>query len=218
MKIIYEGKEIEIKDEANGFDLAKEFDAENKNEDVGYLVDEKICDMRMPLPAGKEIKFIKKGSKEAFEMLNHSTSHLMAQALTHLYPGCKFGFGPAIDEGTTEAMHLENETTQPKESVGGAIARVGSSAVTLGASELTIQAGKLLASGAYGKMSYDIPGGKREMWATFNRDTRICRLCSSTITRDCTSVYKHGFIGIGRKNETNCTESEPIEKCDDIQM
>ena len=99
MKIIYEGKEIEIKDEANGFDLAKEFDAENKNEDVGYLVDEKICDMRMPLPAGKEIKFIKKGSKEAFEMLNHSTSHLMAQALTHLYPGCKFGFGPAIDEG-----------------------------------------------------------------------------------------------------------------------
>ena len=118
----------------------------------------------------------------------------------------------------TEAVHLENETTQPKESVGGAIARIGSSAVTLGASELTIQAGKLLASGAYGKTSYDIPGGKREMWATFNRDTRICRLCSSTVTRDCTSVYKHGFIGIGRKNETNCTESEPIEKCDDIQM
>ena len=99
MKIIYEGKEIELKDEANGFDLAKEVDAENKNEDVGYLVEEKIHDMRMPLPEGKEIKLIKKGSKEAFEMLNHSTSHLMAQALTHLYPGCKFGFGPAIDEG-----------------------------------------------------------------------------------------------------------------------
>ena len=57
MKIIYEGKEIEIKDEANGFDLAKEFDSENKNEDVGYLVDEKIYDMRMALPEGKEIKF-----------------------------------------------------------------------------------------------------------------------------------------------------------------
>ena len=99
MKIIYEGKEIELKDEANGFDLAKEVDAENKNEDVGYLVEEKIHDMRMPLPEGKEIKLIKKGSKEAFEMLNHSTSHLMAQALTHLYPGCKFGYGPAIEEG-----------------------------------------------------------------------------------------------------------------------
>lgn len=119
---------------------------------------------------------------------------------------------------TTGAVHVSNETTQPKETVGGAISRIGAGAVTLGASELTIQAGKLLASGAYGKMSYDIPGGKREMWATFNRDTRICRLCSSTVTRDCTSVYKHGFIGIGRKNETNCTESEPVEKCDDIEM
>ena len=32
-------------------------------------------------------------------MRNHSCSHLMAQALMHLYPGCLFGFGPAIEEG-----------------------------------------------------------------------------------------------------------------------
>ncbi len=119
---------------------------------------------------------------------------------------------------TTDAVHVENETTQPKETVGGAISRIGAGAVTLGASELTIQAGKLLGSAAYGKTAYDIPGGIREMWSTFNRETRICRLCSSTVTRDCTSTYKHGFIGIGRKQKTNCTESEPIEKCDDIEM
>ncbi|MCQ2598700.1 MAG: threonine--tRNA ligase, partial [Treponema sp.] len=34
-----------------------------------------------------------------FEKLNHSTSHLMAEAISHLYPGAKFGFGPAIEEG-----------------------------------------------------------------------------------------------------------------------
>ena len=56
------------------------------------------------------------------------------------------------------------------------------------------------------------------MWATFNRDTRTCRLCSSTVTRDCVHTYKRGFLGIGHKDETNCTESEPIEKCEDIQM
>ncbi|MBP5091739.1 MAG: threonine--tRNA ligase, partial [Bacilli bacterium] len=37
--------------------------------------------------------------KDGFEMMNHSCSHLMAQALQHLYPGCLFGFGPAIEEG-----------------------------------------------------------------------------------------------------------------------
>ena len=73
-------------------------------------------------------------------------------------------------------------------------------------------------SGVGGKSSYEIPGGTREMWATFNRDTRICRLCSSTVTRDCNHLYKRGFLGIGHKDETNCTESEPIEKCDDIEM
>ena len=34
-----------------------------------------------------------------FEKLNHSTSHLMAEAISHLYPDAKFGFGPAIEEG-----------------------------------------------------------------------------------------------------------------------
>jgi threonyl-tRNA synthetase len=55
--------------------------------------------MRSPLKAGSEFSFIKEDSPEAFELLNHSTSHLMAQAIIHLYPKAKFGFGPAIEEG-----------------------------------------------------------------------------------------------------------------------
>ena len=31
--------------------------------------------------------------------LNHSTSHLMAEAILNLYPGAKLGFGPAIEDG-----------------------------------------------------------------------------------------------------------------------
>ena len=42
---------------------------------------------------------MEKTSKEAFEVLNHSTSHLLAQAITELYPKALFGFGPAIEEG-----------------------------------------------------------------------------------------------------------------------
>lgn len=47
---------------------------------------------------GKIIE-IDKSSKEAFEVLNHSTSHLLAQAIHELYPEALFGFGPAIEEG-----------------------------------------------------------------------------------------------------------------------
>ena len=42
---------------------------------------------------------IEKASKEGFEVLNHSTAHLLAAAVQELYPQAKFGIGPAIDEG-----------------------------------------------------------------------------------------------------------------------
>lgn len=64
----------------------------------------------------------------------------------------------------------------------------------------------------------DLPGGSREVWTTFNRETRVCHMCSSTITKNCTSEYKNGFWGLGRKSNVDCTESEPVEKCEDIEM
>ena len=69
------------------------------------------------------------------------------------------------------------------------------------------------------RISVKTSGGKREMWSTFNRESRICHLCSSTVTQNCTSTYKNGFLGvIGSKTENNCTESAPVEKCEDIPM
>ena len=68
------------------------------------------------------------------------------------------------------------------------------------------------------KVKVSLPSGTREMWSVFNRDTRICHYCTSTVTKSCSSVNKKGFLGIGAKNEINCTESEPVEKCEDIPM
>ena len=42
---------------------------------------------------------IDKSSPEALEVLNHSTSHLLAQAVRELYPDAQFGYGPAIENG-----------------------------------------------------------------------------------------------------------------------
>ena len=42
---------------------------------------------------------MEKNSKEGFEVLNHSTSHLLAAAINELYPDALFGYGPAIEEG-----------------------------------------------------------------------------------------------------------------------
>ena len=68
------------------------------------------------------------------------------------------------------------------------------------------------------RVKIDLPSGTREMWSLFNRETRTCHYCTSTITKSCESISKKGFLGIGAKNELKCTESEPVEKCEDIVM
>ena len=54
--------------------------------------------MKIQLHDGSIVE-IEKNSKEAFEVLNHSTSHLLAEAISELYPDALFGYGPAIEEG-----------------------------------------------------------------------------------------------------------------------
>ena len=54
--------------------------------------------MKVQLHDGSIVE-MEKNSKEGFEVLNHSTSHLLAAAIQELYPHALFGFGPAIEEG-----------------------------------------------------------------------------------------------------------------------
>ncbi len=42
---------------------------------------------------------MEKSTPEALEVLNHSTSHLLAEAIQELYPDALFGYGPAIENG-----------------------------------------------------------------------------------------------------------------------
>ena len=98
MKIIYEGKEFEVESPINGFALAKIVDPEKKNKALAFRQEGHLYDMNNEIKEG-EVSFVLPSDPDGFEMMNHSCSHLMAQALMHLYPGCLFGFGPAIEEG-----------------------------------------------------------------------------------------------------------------------
>ena len=96
MKIIYEGKEFEVESPINGFALAKIVDPEKKNKALAFRQEGHLYDMNNEVKEG-EVSFVLPSDPDGFEMMNHSCSHLMAQALMHLYPGCLFGFGPAIE-------------------------------------------------------------------------------------------------------------------------
>jgi len=88
---------------------------------------------------------------------------------------------------------------------------------TAGASKVGDVINSLTGLGS-GHTKVSLPGGTREMWAVFNRETRNCHYCTSTITKNCTRTYRKGFLGIGSKDDLDCKESAPVEKCEDIQM
>ncbi|MBO5528529.1 MAG: threonine--tRNA ligase [Bacilli bacterium] len=99
MHIRYKGNDVELPEGSNGFAAIKVLEPELKNKILAYKVGEEVFDLGRPFAEGEEVSFLTGEEPEGFEILNHSCSHLMAQALKHLYPGVLFGFGPAIEEG-----------------------------------------------------------------------------------------------------------------------
>ena len=62
-------------------------------------VNGEIYDLDRKINADAQVKLHKWDDVEAKKTFWHSSSHLMAEALEALYPGIKFGIGPAIDNG-----------------------------------------------------------------------------------------------------------------------
>ena len=110
MKVIFKGKECEIKDGAIGFDALKELSPESKKTAVAIKVNGKMEDLSAKLEEGTEIEFVDIASKEGFEVINHSCAHLLAQAILRLYPNSLFGYGPAVEEGFYYDIDFGEET------------------------------------------------------------------------------------------------------------
>ncbi len=66
---------------------------------IAAKVNGDIYDLNRPLPGDCDIQIITRDSKEALEVLRHSTAHLLAQAIKEVYPSAQITIGPVIDDG-----------------------------------------------------------------------------------------------------------------------
>ena len=62
-------------------------------------VDDRLVDLTYPLTADAQVQIVTNKSPEALDLYRHSTAHLMAAAVTALFPHAQCGIGPPIDEG-----------------------------------------------------------------------------------------------------------------------
>lgn len=63
------------------------------------VVDGKLVDLSYPLEKDATVRIVTDRSPEALALHRHSTAHLLAAAVTNLFPGAQCGIGPATDEG-----------------------------------------------------------------------------------------------------------------------
>jgi threonyl-tRNA synthetase len=63
------------------------------------IVDGKLVDLAYPLARDAAVRIVTDRSPEALHLYRHSTAHLLAAAVTNLFPGAQCGIGPATDEG-----------------------------------------------------------------------------------------------------------------------
>src|SRR5262252_531022 len=63
------------------------------------IVDGHLVDLAYPLERDASVRIVTDRSPEALALNRHSTAHLLAAAVTSLFPGVQCGIGPATDEG-----------------------------------------------------------------------------------------------------------------------
>lgn len=79
--------------------IAESISGRLAREVLAATVDGKEWDLTCPITADAAVKLFKWEDPEGKHAFWHSSAHLLAEALQILYPGVKFGIGPAIENG-----------------------------------------------------------------------------------------------------------------------
>jgi threonyl-tRNA synthetase len=66
---------------------------------LAAVVDGRLVDLSYPLSSDASVRIVTSDAPEALTLYRHSTAHLLAAAVTNLFPSVQCGIGPATEEG-----------------------------------------------------------------------------------------------------------------------
>jgi threonyl-tRNA synthetase len=94
-----DGSVREYSEGVTGYDIASDISPRLAKEVYSVTINGELSDLMLPLTEDSKVLFHKWDDDEGKHAFWHSSAHLMAEALEALYPGTKFGIGPAIENG-----------------------------------------------------------------------------------------------------------------------
>jgi threonyl-tRNA synthetase len=89
----------EYPDGTTGMEIAKSISEGLARNAVGIMVNGKTYDLSRKINEDASIRILTFDDEEGKEIFWHSSAHLMAEAVSELFPGAKFGVGPSIENG-----------------------------------------------------------------------------------------------------------------------
>ncbi|MEA5129374.1 MAG: threonine--tRNA ligase [Proteiniphilum sp.] len=94
-----DGSVREYEKGVTGMEIANSISPRLAQEVLAASVDGVTWDLTRPIEQDASVRLLKWEDEEGKHAYWHSSAHLMAEALQELYPGIKFGIGPAIENG-----------------------------------------------------------------------------------------------------------------------
>lgn len=94
-----DGSVREFEDNSTLLSIAKSLNQKLGKTALLAKVDGANKDLSDVLDHDAKVEFVTPDSEEGLHAIRHTASHVMAQAIQHLFPGTKFAIGPAIDKG-----------------------------------------------------------------------------------------------------------------------
>jgi len=94
-----DGSNRSLEEGATVLDLARAIGAGLARNAIAGKVNGAQVDLSAILHDGDQVEIVTEKSPEALEIIRHSTSHLMAQAVKALFPEAKVTIGPSIENG-----------------------------------------------------------------------------------------------------------------------
>jgi len=84
---------------SSAHDLASAIGKRLAKDALAAQVNGQLTDLSAPLPDGATVAIVTPTSNGGREVIRHSTAHVLAQAVTRLWPGAHYAIGPAIADG-----------------------------------------------------------------------------------------------------------------------
>lgn len=83
----------------SGLDVARTISEGLARESVAMQVNGQLVDLQTVISADAAVRLITTRDSEALEIMRHSASHVMAQAVLRLYPQAQLTIGPVVEDG-----------------------------------------------------------------------------------------------------------------------